>query len=341
VKRMVLVAALLCAATPVMAQEHWTSGRPDGHAPIGVMGDHTHGAGEFMASYRFMYMRMDGLRDGTDGVTPEAVLNDYMVTPLAMPMQMHMVGLMYAPTGRITLMGMVPWVTMEMDHRTRMGGEFTTSSSGIGDVKLSAMIVLWDRARQKLHVNAGISLPTGAIDRTDVTPASAPDEAVLPYPMQLGSGTVDLRPGITYLGQGDFVSWGAQASADIPVGESDREYTVGAAYGGTGWLALRWSDWLSSSIRLAGNIRDDYSGADGALNPMMVPTADPDLRASRRLDFLLGTNFEVAEGSLAGHRLAVEVGFPVYQDLDGPQLETDWVAQVGWQLAWGGRDEPH
>ena len=38
-------------------------------------------------------------------------------------------------------------------------------------------------------------------------------------------------------------------------------------------------------------------------------------------------------GALRGHRLALGPGAPVHQDLDGPQLETDWMATLGWQLA--------
>ena len=34
---------------------------------------------------------------------------------------------------------------------------------------------------------------------------------------------------------------------------------------------------------------------------------------------------------LAGQRLGVEIGIPVYQDLDGPQLERDWTFRAGWQ----------
>ena len=37
----------------------------DGHAPIGVMGDHVHGAGEVMLTYRLMPMAMKGLQNGT------------------------------------------------------------------------------------------------------------------------------------------------------------------------------------------------------------------------------------------------------------------------------------
>ena len=38
--------------------DNWSGARPDGHAPIGVMGEHTHKAGEWMFSYRYMHMSM-------------------------------------------------------------------------------------------------------------------------------------------------------------------------------------------------------------------------------------------------------------------------------------------
>jgi hypothetical protein len=63
----------------------------------------------------------------------------------------------------------------------------------------------------------------------------------------------------------------------------------------------------------------------------MVPTADPDLRAGRRLDALLGASFRVGRGPLAGNRFAVDVGWPVFQSLRGPQLEADWRLVAGWQ----------
>jgi hypothetical protein len=35
-----------------------------------------------------------------------------------------------------------------------------------------------------------------------------------------------------------------------------------------------------------------------------------------------GVNFEVAGSTLHGQRLALEFSMPLWQDLDGPQLET-------------------
>jgi hypothetical protein len=327
-------------AAPATAQE-WSSGRPDGHAPIGVMGDHVHSAGEVMLSYRFMRMEMDGNRVGTDAVTPDAVLDDYMVTPLTMPMNMHMVGVMFAPVDRVTFMAMIPYISVEMDHRTRMGGEFTTASSGLGDVGLSALVSVFNADRKTLHLNLGFRAPTGTIEAMDVTPASAPAETQLPYPMQLGSGTWDIQAGATVLGQGDRASWGAQLKGTFRLGENDRGYRLGHRGLGTAWAAWRFNDWVSVSGRGELTAWGDVDGADAALNPMMVPTADPALRGGRRADFGLGLNFEVAEGALHGQRLAVELVVPAWQDLNGPQLETDWSLVVGWQYAFQLVGSPH
>jgi hypothetical protein len=44
--------------------------RADDHAPIGVMADHYHEAGEFMFSYRYMSMSMQGNLDGSRSLSP-------------------------------------------------------------------------------------------------------------------------------------------------------------------------------------------------------------------------------------------------------------------------------
>ena len=59
-----------------------------------VMGDHLMREGEIMLSYRFMRMDMDGNRSGTNRVSTP--LPGYMVSPLEMTMDMHMLGAMYA-----------------------------------------------------------------------------------------------------------------------------------------------------------------------------------------------------------------------------------------------------
>ena len=67
---------------------------PTDHAPIGVMGDHTHKVDEWMFSYRYGHMEMDGNRDGTSSVSVAEIHQDFMIAPLKMTMEMHMFGSM-------------------------------------------------------------------------------------------------------------------------------------------------------------------------------------------------------------------------------------------------------
>lgn len=303
------------------------------HGPIGVMGEHLHKKGEVMLSYRYMRMDMSGNRSGSRRVSAREIVGtmmnpgQFMVAPTSMPMDMHMLGAMFGLNDSVTLMGMTSYVSNSMDHLVRNGRTFTTESSGVGDTNVSALIRMFDTGRHKAHWNLGVSLPTGSIDERDDTPAMA--NAFLPYPMQLGSGTYDLLPGVTYNGSIDSISWGAQASAVIRTGDNDEGYTLGDEFFLTSWFAKELSGSLSLSLRLNYQDKDSIDGRNPALNPRMVQTANIDLHAGKRLDLSVGLNYLFK----SGHRLAVEYAEPVKQDLVGPQLEIDSVLTVGWQKA--------
>ena len=310
---------------------HATSAaRVDDHAPIGVMPDHVHNAGEWMFSYRMMLMDMQGNLDGRSDRSRAEVLAAYPIAPTEMSMTMHMLGAMYAPSDTLTLMAMLPWTRLEMDHVRRVGAPFTTKSQGIGDMTLSALFNLSHRENSRLHAGLGISIPTGSINAKDDTPAG---RSHLPYPMQLGSGTPDLKPSLTFSDRSGEYSWGAQGSATLRFRQNRNDYQLGNRAELTSWLARRWFQPLSTSIRLTGSAWGNIHGSDSRLNPNLVPTADPDRRAGRRLDIGLGANYLVLSGPLSGHRLGIEFGKPVIQWLDGPQLETDWILTLGWQKA--------
>ncbi len=335
--------------------------RADGHAPIGVMGDHMHKKGEWMFSYRFMRMEMEGNRIGTDEVTPEeiatSVPNSNAVTtptgmtvvppflrvvPTQMTMDMHMFGAMYAPTDNLTLMAMLPLVRKEMDHvtfspmpgATRIG-RFTTVSEGVGDLKFGGLYRLYDDQVNHFHLNLGISAPTGSLEEHDriLDPFGRTPEVRLPYAMQLGSGTWDLLPGLTYTGRSGDVSWGAQYTAEIRLEDKNAEgYAWGDKHSVTGWVGYQFAPWISASFRANYMTQDSIEGFDPRIGGP-VQTAHPEFFGGERLDLLGGVNLIVPEGPLRGHRFALEAGAPVYQDLNGPQLETDWILTVGWQKA--------
>ncbi|GMG83215.1 transporter [Paralimibaculum aggregatum] len=351
-----LAGALSCPAAGLAHDEAGPGPvRADGHAPIGVMGDHMHEAGEFMISYRFMHMAMEGNRIGTDAVSPETIATTVpnrffgapmqpptlRVVPTEMQMTMHMVGAMYAPTDWLTLTAMGSYVTKDMDHITFMGatgttrlGTFSTATSGFGDVKLGGLVRLYEDGTHHVHVNAGLSLPTGSITETDsvLAPTGMTPVLRLPYAMQLGSGTADLLPGLTYSGHAGGFGWGAQASGTLRLGENDEGYSLGHGAELTAWASYSPRPWISVSGRVAGRHLGRIDGID---RHIMAPvqTADPDSYGGRTVSLLAGINLAGQSGYLRGHRLALEVGVPVYQDLNGPQMETDWTVTLGYQVA--------
>ncbi len=328
--------------------------RADGHAPIGVMGDHIHDAGEFMVSYRFMRMEMEGSRIGTDEIGPEAIVATIAnvnappptlrVVPLSMTTDMHMFGAMWAPSDRVTLMGMVTYLDRTMDHVTFQGmtgttrlGEFTTRSQGFGDTRLSALVGLVESDDISAHVQIGVSLPTGSIDETDdvLTPMNTRPVLTAPYPMQLGSGTFDPLLGVTVRGrQGDF-GWGAQASAALRIHDNDADYRLGDEVAATAWGSFAVSPAVSLSARANARSRGNIEGRDVRI-VAPVQTANPAFQGGDRIDLGFGVNFAGQAGTWRGHRIGLEVSAPVYQNLDGPQLQGEWTATVGWQYSFGG-----
>ncbi|MEM7465979.1 MAG: transporter [Pseudomonadota bacterium] len=328
--------------------------KPAGHAPIGVMGDHMHKQGQWMFSYRYMHMDMEGNRINDDEVSPTTIATTVpnrffgmpmqpptlRVVPTKMTMEMHMFGAMYAPTDWLTLMAMLNYTAKEMDHITFAGpagtairGGFTTETEGIGDTKLSSLIRLFDRGNHKAHLNLGFSLPTGSTDESDriLTPTGARPAPRLPYAMQLGSGTVDLLPGITYNGKHGNVGWGAQYMGTIRTG-SDNGYSWGDKHEITGWASYTWTNWLSSSARIKYSTMDEIDGMDPAIMAP-VQTADPDNYGGDRVDLAFGLNLVGTKDWYKGHRIAIEGAIPIEQDLNGPQMETDFMITVGWQKA--------
>lgn len=338
--------AVLCACLKINAQETQVS-RPDSHAPIGVMGDHVHKKGEFMVSYRFISMPMEDNLVGTDKISSDEIVTEVenvfgapptlRVVPERMTMNMHMVGAMYAVSDKLTLMGMTMFLSSEMDHTTYQGmmgtsvlGEFTTETSGISDTRITALYKLTDFS----HFNLGVSIPTGSIEETDqiLTPMNETPSPRLPYPMQLGSGTWDLLPAITYANRSDQFGWGAQANAILRLGENEYDYSLGNRIGFTTWGSYLLTSWLSTSLRL------DFMSL-GSIDEMdeniMAPvqTANPDFHGGTRLDALFGINLIGQSGFVKNQRIAAELGIPVYQDLNGPQLQTLSILTLGYQYA--------
>lgn len=311
--------------------KHHNHGGAKAYAPSAIMGDHLHPKGGFMVSFRYMYMYMRDNLQGNAKISDEDIYDNFMVAPQDMSMQMYMLGAMYAPSDKITLMLMQGISKKEMDLTARMmmpNGmtmlrDFSTSSTGMGDLKLGLLYGLINNERTSLHLNSGLSLPIGDITNRGATPMM--NDVKLPYAMQLGSGTPDITIGATLKGSGDKISWGLQQLNIFRTGTNSESYRFGNLNQLHSWLGYGLSDNFSSSVRLRASREGEISGADPELNPMMVTTANTANYGGELIRGALGANLLLANNTLV---LGLEVGMPLYQNYNGIFMDEDLAVHV-------------
>lgn len=321
-------------------------------APAGVMFDHMlHGEGDVMVGYRYMYGQQAGdMLQGSSAVT-DAVLASHAcpapgcsLRPAYMNMHMHMLDLMYAPSDWLTLMLMPQFMDMNMSLQslsmTGAEGMFKHATGGVGDTGMYALFKLFDGSGQHLHGGLGISAPTGESD-IKLNPNghhhggnSSQGGGFIHYGMQLGSGTWDFKPSLTYSGQLDQWSWGAQVSGTVRMqNQNPSGYALGDLVQATAWSGYQLLDWLTATVRgvhtVQGGIRYGFNGA----HPTDASVDFASNYGGRYWDLGLGLSAIVPTGDLAGNRFSFEWLQPVADDVNGYQLERSAALSASWSFA--------
>lgn len=322
-------------------------GRVDVHAPAHLFGDHVHKQGEWMFEYKYMNMFMDGNRSGTTQLSDNEALDfigtvppntpgvsAYAASPTDMTMQMHMMHIMHGVTDDLTLFIMPMWTVNSMDHIrrpgtppfTNFGPEFSVTNAGFGDLAFGGLWRVYEGESDEVILNIGFTAPTGDIDDVTSVPTGSPGE--YPYPMRLGSGTWDAKPGITYRSYWENWSIGLQFQTDLPLGLNDSRYRMGNEYRANAWVArvLNCEKTLAATFRVEGLWKSNYVGADPDLNPNLISTADPDMRGGESLNFGYGLMYKLP----CRNTINFEIAHRVHQRLRGVQLENDWSLAASW-----------
>ncbi len=353
--------------------------------PAGVMFAHMlPKAGDFMVGYRYMWNSQSGnMFNGTEAVNNASVVgggctepNSYgcFLTPDSMSMSMHMLDLMYAPTDWLTLMLMPQFVDMHMEMRPvlsstigtvigdshSLNGHYTHhiqnahETGGIGDLGMYALFKVVDNDRHHLHATAGFSAPTGDVN-IQLRRNHAIDGGFIDYGMQLGSGTWDFKPSITYTGHLDEFSWGAQANGTVRMeGKNESGYHLGDMFQGTAWGGYNLTSWLTASVRgiytVQGSIKGQFTGSEGGQFSQpngkfqgadgltsiykYSPNDYPANYGGRFWDVGFGLTAMVpGDGLLGGNRISVEWVQPVHTDYNGYQLDRDGALNATWNVA--------
>ena len=301
---------------------------------------HPKGMGMFNA--KWMHMQMNGLQAGTSSINPSQVglsapggKYPYMMVPTRMFMDMFMGMGMYGVTDRLTLMGMLNYQTSSMDMFMDMGkmsknpltADAPMNTGGIGDTELDAIYKIHDSKLGSVTGTVGLSIPTGSVAQQTEMMGKI---YRAPYDMQLGSGTYDFKPALTYNWVSDNALWnlGGQASGIVHMSTSN-----GWAYGN----GVKLSSWIQRGFgpattwfRLRYTDTAQIQGSDPNIQKLLIGASTPDANplnyGGQVLNALIGASYKFNAFSFG-----LEGGLPVYQNLNGLQMSNGWQVTSGFQ----------
>ncbi|MBK8162153.1 MAG: DUF3570 domain-containing protein [Gammaproteobacteria bacterium] len=329
-----------------------------GGAPAGVMFDHMlAGSGDLMVGYRYMFSRQGGDILGgsnTGGVSDFNIINracagkPCYVRPTEMSMHMHMLDIMYAPTDWLNLMLMPQFVEMDMsmrllDESPRTGGmdaigmaithsSHAHTSAGFGDTEMHALFRLFRGRSSGMHLGLGLSAPTGDVS-VGMRNMMHVDMGLMDYGMQLGSGTWDFKPSLTYTGARAPLSWGVQLNGTMRLEDRNASgYALGDVLQATAWGSYDLGDVWSTSLRGIYTLQGEIEGAYNDTHIRIGPVDYPHNYGGTFIDLGLGLSASIRSGTFAGNRLSLEWLLPVQNDFNGHQLDREGTLVFNWGI---------
>ena len=329
----ILLMFLLSLLTSLVFAHDTPTFRPESHAPAGVMNDHIHKKGEWMIGYRFSSEKYEQYYSSSKKISLASVIDSgYSMTSTEMAMDMHMLDIMYAINDDLTLMIMPMYMTMDMNMNmgspigmgmntsldmglgVDVGMSHSHGTSGLGDTIISASYRIQNGGKNQTHISLGMSAPTGSITKKNV------QGKLTHYDMQLGSGTWDFLPSITYTGFSGQLSWGGQLRyKTVLEGRNKSGYSLGDALDVSAWAAWRVAPWISLSSRIH---YSDKARIDGAYPNFMVmsPSDDTNNYGGQFTTFGIGANFAMQNGPFTGIRVGIEWVELIDEHYNGIQL---------------------
>lgn len=315
----------------------------DGEAmPMATM-RHAMRAGDWMFEYRYAREVMNGLLRGSKKVSTQDLFNDpayqnagksdTMASP-AMTMDMNMLMVMYTMSDRWTWTAMInPYMSNSMDME--MAGAMPSadahdhsnmpmmSSKGLGDTELGFIYRLTSAEPDDTwQISAGLSLPTGSVD------VKGSDGLRLPYSMQLGSGTVDVKLALSYEHQWGQWAFGGKAADTARMGHNKHGWNAGDRQEVSTWGNYRFSFGTTVQTKLAFLYQEQINGSDSGMGDTTTYAGiRPDSYGGVRLDLIGTVSQELGPVTISG-----DLGMPIHQNANGVQTKTTWL--FGFSIAY-------
>ncbi len=344
-------------------------GKCGGNMPMDIPGGGIPETHEFRFKIQPSFMRMSGLQSGSQDVAVDSVLGmpvmagkptgKFMAAPTSMDMRMLNLTLGYSFSDDFFagLMTMYSDKSMDMKFSSMMsmpvamGGTgqagFTMQSKGMTDTMLMSKYRLYADdpliPAQEVSLFAGLSMPTGSIDKRNSThPLAMRRTELLPYNMQLGSGTWDPIVGLLYQRSVSPWWWGLDGRYTQRTGSNKRGYRLGNRAQVDAYVMYQ----PHVSLVVYGEINGNWQGkihgeADEALSgvsghaskgnaasPYMTPLWDPSFSGKTQVFTTVGMQWQPVPLQI----LDVSLQLPVYQRMNGLQLKDKWRVMLTWYV---------
>ncbi len=190
----------------------------------------------------------------------------------------------------------------------------TSQASGVGDVRVNARYELMSPGHTRgVTFQLGLKLPTGRFDQNF---ASGPQAGTpLDRGLQLGTGATDLLASVTgFMRPGPYWGWFAQAQLTQPLDSRD-SFRPSSSLGVNLGVRRLTSGWLTPQLQV--NAR--WEGREAGVNS--------DAANSGGTFVYLSPGVTADLGAWASAFAFVQV--PVYQRINGLQLEPRWLISTG------------
>ena len=326
---------------------------PISHAPIGVMGDHTHQKDEIMISLRIASMKMRGNLLGSNVINDNQILElpnpnvgmpnapaNLSIVPKEMDMKMFMLGGMLAVTDKVTLMGMMMFQELNMNSNTFQGmmgrnllGSFNLSSEALSQISLFGLVDIHKSNLEKTIFSIGIVKSIGPNDKMGniLTPMNTRIDVIMPYGMQGSDKSTKLSMGYTYKKFYDLSSIGVQVKTKLNI--EKKSWAFGNKYESSVWWQQLINENFAWSLRYKISKEESIEGGDSRIfGP--VQTANPYNYGglSSHLGIGVNTTFHLFQ-SEHSDRLALELLIPVNQNKNNLQMQNKNKVVIGYQKA--------
>ena len=295
--------------------------RPDGHAPIGIMGDHVHKEGEFMLSFRLMMMRMKHEVKEIRRAKSDTIIN--VDKNVNVDMWMGMLGLMYGLTDRWTVMAMMPYSLYSVS-----GGEI---DHGLKDVSLSVLYAPLKENSYRMILSLEVFFPTTGFDDniSGIMEKKWNGEEIHYH---FDGDVIGLRSAYAFLPKLSTLFYWDKLSLGFQLGF---KYSFKIAQGDNLFLLDKseFVDVIEPATHVWGayNLTENFSiSLRGAYEGEVFIKESFSLAGHSEHSFFsyLGLNFI----GIKGHRVAFEIGLPAYEKYN-IGMKIPYTLLLGWQKA--------